>query len=545
MKRFLWLGLVLCVYVICTGCGDTFRPIIIPNPPVFPNPKGAHTVVAINDNAPQSGPDFVQGTAMVIDVSGDTDESIANVGLAPVYAVQQSAFQMLVVNHSTPGAGSDSLTQLAFSGTTIGSASTITLPPNSGPNFVAVAPSSTTAFVTLQTLNEVGVVSTTSNSLLSTTAVGSNPDAAAVTSDNKKLYVANKESDSVSGFNILTQQLSPRTVNGSFNGPLWLITRSDNQRLYVLGSDGVVSTVDTTSTAGPDSVIDASVNVPGATYMLYDSNLNRLYIPWQGQLTILDVSQSAPNPLATITVPSYSLLNVQNPVPAIATAVAALPDGSRAYVSSYAVLPTQLSISSVSGDGTTATYAYTLTAGHDLNPGMMVTIAGTTTNTMSFDGTFTVSAILSGTTACPGMCFQVSNLTSGTWPPPGTSGSASGIGSNIFSQVTAVWTNSNTIKTTTEIPGFPDATVQTLPNSKASPYYVSACVTTRFRFMMAAAGDSSRAYLSSCDGGNVNVIDTSTDTYILNIQAPIGTRPPIAPSGLNQPQNPVFLIAGP
>ena len=60
MKRFLWLGLVLCVYLICSGCGETFRPIIIPNPPVFPNPKAAHTVVSMNDNG-----SVVNGSAMV------------------------------------------------------------------------------------------------------------------------------------------------------------------------------------------------------------------------------------------------------------------------------------------------------------------------------------------------------------------------------------------------------------------------------------------------------------------------------------------------
>ena len=99
MKRLLWLGSVLLLALICTGCGDTFRPIIIPNPPTFPNPAAAHSVMSINDNGT-----VVSGTAMVVDVSGDTDVSVANVGLAPVHAVQQSAFQILVVNHSVTGA---------------------------------------------------------------------------------------------------------------------------------------------------------------------------------------------------------------------------------------------------------------------------------------------------------------------------------------------------------------------------------------------------------------------------------------------------------
>src|ERR1700736_2001130 len=98
MKRFLWLGFVLCLYLICSGCGDTFRPIIIPNPPTFPNPKAAHTVVAINDNGL-----FVPGSAMVIDVSGDTDVSVVNLDIAPVHAVQQTANVVLVVNQAVTG----------------------------------------------------------------------------------------------------------------------------------------------------------------------------------------------------------------------------------------------------------------------------------------------------------------------------------------------------------------------------------------------------------------------------------------------------------
>ena len=557
MKRFLGLGFVLFVYVICSGCGDTFRPIIIPNPPVFPNPQAAHTVLAINDNGT-----VVRGSAMVVDVSGDTDMSVANVGLAPVHAVQQTASQVLVVNHSVTGAVADSITKLSFNSVIISGTTTISLPPNSAPNFVAVAPSDTTAYVTLPNLvpdpvnfpndNAVGVVNTLNNNMVATIRVGNNPFALAVTPDKSKLYVANQGDNTVKGFN--TVYLSARTVNGSFNAPVWVSARSDSQRVYVLNGttgspqDGVVSTIDTTSTAGPDNVIDASISVPGAASMLYDGNKNRLYIPWfnqstmLGQLTILDVSQSIPQLLATIPIPPFTLLNIQQPVPAAATAVAALPDGSRAYVASYAVLPSQFNISSVSGDGTTATYSYTLTAGHDLNPGVTVTVTGTDTPTVTgFDGTYIVSAIVSGTPACPGVCFQAPNTaTTPNGNPVPVSGS--GTGSNIFPQVTVVNVSSNTIKTTVGIPGFPDATIP------SSPYFVPVCAasaTTRFRFNMAAGGDSSRAYLASCDGGNVNIIDTSNDTYIENLPAPIGSRPPIPPSQQNPPQNPVFLIAGP
>jgi DNA-binding beta-propeller fold protein YncE len=534
MKRFLWLGFVLFVDLICSGCGDTFRPIIIPNPPTFPNPAAAHTAVSINDNGTTVG-----GTAMVIDVSGDTDVSIANVGLAPVHAVQQSAGVILVANHSVTGGQADSITRLNFNGTVIGSTNTISLPPNSAPNFVATTEASQ-AYVLLPNLTSVGVINIGTNTLVATIPVGNNPVAMAETPNTQKLYVANQADNTIDGFNTLDR--SSRAVVGSFNGPLWLIARSDSQRLYVLNGNGVVSTVDTTSTAGPDNVIDASITVPGASYMLYDGNKNRLYIPNGSQLTILDVSQSIPQTLATVPIPPFTLLNIKNPVPATAAAVAALPDGSRAYVGSYAALPSQFNVTSVSGDGTTATYAYTLTAGHDLNPGVTVTVTGTTTLTETgFDGTYIVGAIVSGTAVCPGTCFQTANTATTPNGNPVNTPAGSGTGSNIFPRVTVVSVSSNTIKTTVGIPGFPDAT-----NPGTPLYYAPVCATTRFRFMMAAGGDSSRAYLASCDGGMVNIIDTTSDTYILNQPEPVGSsRPPIPPDPQNPPQNPVFLIAGP
>jgi hypothetical protein len=475
MKRFLWLGFVLCLYLICSGCGDTFRPIIIPNPPTFPNPKAAHTVVAINDNGL-----FVPGSAMVIDVSGDTDVSHANLDIAPVHAVQQTANEVLVVNQAVTGLNvpttsclvtfpptppnhvfnvCSSITKLNFSGTVIGGTNAISLPIYSGANFVAVAPTDTTAYVTLPTfppdptqpLNivpSVGVVNTQSNNLVATIPVGKNPVALAVTPDKSKLYVANKDSNSVSGFNTLDR--SSRTVTGSFNAPLWVIARSDSQRLYVLNFNGVVSTIDTTSTAGPDNVIDGSVSAPNATSMLYDGNKNRLYIPGGTQLTILDVSQSTPvvltgGPIAIQTV-APSARGAADPCSTTGAqaltvaAVAALPDASRAYVGSYYE------------DST---------------------------------GNF-----------CP--------------------------------QVTVIDVASNTIKSSIAVPGF--------------PAYDAFCSTTRFRVTMAAAGDSSRAYLASCDGGMVNIIDTTSDTYVLNLPAPLGVRPG---GQQNLPQNPVFLFAGP
>ena len=151
---------------------------------------------------------------------------------------------------------------------------------------------------------------------------------------------------------------------------------------------------------------------------------------------------------------------------------------------------------------------------------------------------------MSGTATCPGECFQVPNTTTLTATPV----SASGAGSNIFPKSPSVSATSNTVTTTAAIPGFPDATNPT------SLYYVPNCANTRdtvgplgsgFRFMMGAGGDSTRVYLSSCDGGLVRHYQHATNAYLVNITAPIGIRHIIPPALQNPPMNPIFLIAGP
>src|ERR1019366_3053964 len=344
MKRFLWLGFVLLLHLICTGCGDMFRPIIIPNPPTFPNPAAAHSVVAISDNGTT-----IAGSVMVIDVSGDSIASVADcttplcIGIAPVHAVQQTAGQALVVNQSS------SLSKVNFSSiTSINSTTTITLPAGSAPNFVAVAPNQTTAYVTLPNLNEGG--------------------------------------GTISAFN--TVGPSARTIRGALtSSPVWLSARSDSQVVYVLEANGTLAYISITSTAGPDTLTESTISIPNATTMIYDGNKNRLYIPGGQQMAIVDVTGPVPQLMKTVPIPPFSLLNLAS-VPGTAVAAAALPDGSRAYVGSYAALPSQVNISSVLGEGTTGTYAYTLTAGHDLTPGVTVTVTGTDTQQVSgFDGT--------------------------------------------------------------------------------------------------------------------------------------------------------------
>jgi len=95
--------------------------------------------------------------------------------------------------------------------------------------------------------------------------------------------------------------------------------------------------LNTSSSAGPDVLTETSnplIQVPFATTMTYDPNLVRLYIAGGQQMAIVDVSQSPPQFLAMVPIPPIALGPPNSTVPANATAVAALPDGTRAYVAS-------------------------------------------------------------------------------------------------------------------------------------------------------------------------------------------------------------------
>jgi len=103
---------------------------------------------------------------------------------------------------------------------------------------------------------------------------------------------------------------------------VFVVARSDSNRVYVLDQgNGLVSAIDTAANAVVNSV---SVGA-GANFMAYDPTRNRVYVanPAKNTVTYLDASSDALSPV---------VIPVSNPI-----SVAALPDGSRAYIASGTV----------------------------------------------------------------------------------------------------------------------------------------------------------------------------------------------------------------
>ena len=582
-RRVGWLAATALATLLSLSCGQVYRPVVIPIATNPPNPQNFHAVFGINSNV-SSNP----GSVLQIDVSGDTNIGVANMGINPTHAAAlPSNFRVFVASagsvipgnpdtitsfspaaQSTVATGIGNLTvfslpnvgpnqssaitdiieagnvvtvtlsqpislalkggQIVISGVNIGayngnfvitsvsgntiqytntvsgltetSGGTATIPI---PTFCSYLPDfvTTTQNTAVYVANygvEGGATcafpSTDSVALLNPTTgtveniaylnnppvVGQpapHPVAMAETPNAQNLYVVN-QGDGATPSNVL--DLSPTDLSQIASitvgiNPAWVVARVDNQRVYVLTQgDGLLVPIDTVTNTILQSQTNLSVGA-GANFLLYDSNLNRLYVtnPTTGNVFVysatggVDLSgnpNDTPRLLATISMGGGT--NPACPGGCSPVSVTALPNGSRFYVASYR------SESSCS------------------DPNV-------------------------GATAC------------------------------IVPMLTVFDAPSMTVKdaTSTLLKGSPSLSLLSTPPFSATQYAVppiASCApapvyapgTTRFRLFTTSSSDSSHVYVSICDAGAIAVVATTTntinqgtnapDTLIDNITTPFG-----------------------
>jgi DNA-binding beta-propeller fold protein YncE len=327
------IAFVLLLSLVCTGCGDIFRPVANPIPGPSPDPQNFHFAIVASQNAPGN-----PGSGMQIDVSGDTNIGAVPAGSLGVAAVGQGPVHAALLN---PSAGrvfianglDDSVSTFTPANQLgpIGTVTTISLPTGSDPVFVHSTESANMYVanrcaapvgITPCTGPNVSVISTASNAVSDAIPLpaGAVPSVLAETPNGQKLYSVNQ--NSVTSINTIDKTVGT-TV--SFAAPVWAVASLDSTKLYVLDQTGL-SVIDTTS----DTLIPSSsvALAAGSNFMLLDRHLNRLYITnsTTGSLTIVD---AAANPLKLL--PNAVALR------ATVAMVTALNDGTRAYVASYQV----------------------------------------------------------------------------------------------------------------------------------------------------------------------------------------------------------------
>jgi YVTN family beta-propeller protein len=326
LVRVLLVVAIFLLLLVWGACGDYYRPVAFPLNPPQPNPAFSHIAVVISGNG-NSNP----GASTTIDVSGDTAISQSSVGIKPLHAALAADGTRVYVANS----GDDTVSEFSPSSAT--PVSTISLPAGSAPNFIA-STESATVYVSNLGNGTVSAISTVSNVVTNTIAVSGSPVSMAEIPNGQKLYMAKAGTaagnGSVVSINTVDKSVNPPIVANTSSpwvSPVWVVSRSDGQRVYVLDKgSGFVSAIDTDF----DTVVGtpASVGV-GADFMAYDPTLNRLYVTNPATSTVV-VLNAATDAL------SATPVAVANPIAAVA-----LPDGTRAYVASAAVNGTTVSSS--------------------------------------------------------------------------------------------------------------------------------------------------------------------------------------------------------
>jgi hypothetical protein len=522
--------------LLCISCGQVYRPVVIPTTTVPPNPANFHAVFAVNSNgsfAPAAQPptfSYSLGTAMQIDVSGDTSNGVADMGINPTHAaiLANNSRVFVASAGSIEVGGTDLITAFtpAFSSsiaTGLSNLTTFSLPtappgsPPGGypylPDFVAAGQSSVFAanygtetqvmvngtLVTVTT-DSIAVLNPSLNTVTNIVYLpgGSHPVALAVAQNTNvnKVYSANQGSNTVSSFNIV--DMSQNTLSFSGITPVWMVARSDGQKVFVLTQgDGKLSTIDTATDVAstPDCSLTPALCVgAGANFLLYDAHLQRLYVtnPANSTLYVFSATGGPGETPQLLNAINLAGTAVNGNYPGCANlcpvSVTALPDGSRVYVASY-------KLSSCSDP--------VFSSSCKMVP--QVTVIDAASNTVK-------------TTVFPLPAGQ-----SGTNPP----------------------SVSESIDCIPSVPYSPAGVV--IPGTSTLGF------STRFRLSTASAADSSRVYVGVCDAGSVAIINTTTntltlggnipDTLITNLPAPFGAG--IPPANSEPPaQNPVFLLTG-
>jgi DNA-binding beta-propeller fold protein YncE len=343
LRRVGWLTAIAVAAWLLVSCGQVYRPVVIPTGTTPPDPENFHTVFGISSNV-SSNP----GSALQIDVSGDTDIGAANMGVSPTHAtILPNNSRVFVANAGSLFAG-DADNVMAFTpasqsstATGLGAPTVFSLPFGSLPVFVNTAQAGA-VFVANYGTNTVSSLNTSSNVVSLTGAVGSHPVALAETPNTLNLYVANEGDGTVT--DLSPADLSTLATIPVGSTPVWVVVRKDGARVYVLTQGGgQLVPIDTASNTVLPSQTNLSVG-GGANLLLYDPHLNRLYVTNPSTSTVyvfsatggVDAGGTANDtPTRLAAIPMTTGTNPPCPNGCTPVSVAALADGSRFYVASY------------------------------------------------------------------------------------------------------------------------------------------------------------------------------------------------------------------
>jgi DNA-binding beta-propeller fold protein YncE len=357
--RFGRLALPILLVLLGVSCGDVYRPVALPIPGTSPAPAPAGHILAIATNGTVTSPpnQFLNfGSLSRIDVPGDSVVQVAPTGIAPVHGALTTAGRLYVAN-----SGDDTVFASPLSASTPGTTiNLVQLCDNLGcPPITPVFVHSTEAsrmYVANSGNGSISVIDTSLNIVVNTFAVSpvntgnplpspdrlSQPIALAELPNGRRIYSANKGTNSVSSIN--TQDGTINQVISLPAAPVWIVANVDNTHVYVLDSADTISVIDATTDTIVSSV-SAGTAGGNLNHLVYEPVMNRVYATDanspQPALALFDVASQGNLPNSTLVphgpgkapiTPALGSTCTSAPVP---TSVTVVGDGSRAYVASY------------------------------------------------------------------------------------------------------------------------------------------------------------------------------------------------------------------
>ncbi len=571
LRRVGGIAAIAAATLITISCGQVYRPVVIPINITPPNSQNFHAVFAINTNI-QANP----GTAMQIDVSGDSDIGQANMGISPTHmAILPNDSRVFVASAGSLFAGeSDVITAFAPAAhssiaTGLGPPTIFTYPnTSSGPSSTITAISESGSTVTV-TLSPPGLTGANVGAVLAIASVS-------IGGYNGTFPISQVTSPTSIQYQNPTTGLASLAAPTGFIGTASLpvtcsylpdyVTTTQNNAVFVANYG--VENATNCNLASTDSVAMLSPTTNSITNIQYlpggshpiamaetPDGLN-LYVLNQGNNTVSNLSPIDLSTLATI------------PIPASPLWVVARSDSHRVYVLTQAgtiipidpatntILPSATDLS-VGAGANIILYDTSLNRLYVTNPGIpnpsdaAVYIFGTTGGTDLSGNPNDTPSLLNvipmgpGSALCPGSsgCSPVSvaalpngtrfyvasyeNETACSDPNVGTSVPC------MIPMLTVFDALSMTAKTSASTLLSPPTSLSLLtsPLFSTTQYGVppvASCVpaasytpgTTRFRMFTAAASDSSHVYVSICDAGTVADVATNTTTIATGTNTP-------------------------
>lgn len=356
--------------------------------------------------------------------------------------------------------------------------------------------------------------------------MGIGPVHGAILPNNSEIYIANSGDDSVTAF---SSTGTPTIVSLPAGAVPVFVGTTEISNIYAADSgNGTVAAINTgTNVATIIPLAPNSANFKPVALAETPSG-NKVYVANQGD-----------NSVSVITT-SDRLAHTPIPVGASPVWVSMRSDGRRVYVLSSG----SSTISTL--DTTTDTVMNTVPVSSGANFMFYDTVFNrlyVTSNSATTVNIFDVSgdqpsalASIDLATATNSICTAGCVPTSISVRPDGSRAYVSFYtisGGSLNAGVAVINTGSNTI---TKFVSLPPATIDTTN--------ATGCSTARFRLSVATAADNSRVYVSDCDSGNVAILDTTDDSFILNLPSPLSAFP-ANPSGAIPPlQNPMFVFTG-